>query len=108
MQPRTLAELLRHLTSGEPKPLPDASLVHQAVCLLEEGQTQEVDEDTFDYFLDVLPPRDMGGGWFAFAEGMEPLRFFWRRAGKFFCRQLSWPETHELMRLRRGGTDAPS
>jgi len=35
-----------------------------------------IDEETYDYFLDVLPPKYMGRG-FAFAEGAEPLRWFW-------------------------------
>lgn len=56
------------------------------------GHAAEIDEETYDYFLDVLPPRWMGEG-FMFAEGAEPLRYFWRAGRQFFCRQLTWDET---------------
>lgn len=70
------------------------------------GAIHEVTEETWDYFLDVLPPRWMGRGMFAFAEGWEPFRLFWKRSGKFFCRQLSWDETRQFERLARGDSDA--
>lgn len=58
-----------------------------------------IDEATYDYFLDVLPPKYLGRG-FAFAEGAEPLRYFWHgRPDQFFCRQLTWDETREFCRL---------
>lgn len=56
------------------------------------GHAAEIDEATYGYFLDVLPPRWMGPG-FMFAEGAEPLRYFWEASGAFFCRQMSWDET---------------
>ena len=108
MQPRTIAELFTHFASSTSAVFTNTDSVHDAVCNLAEGQTQEVDEAIFEYFLDVLPPRDMGRGWFMFAEGEEPLRFFWKRSGRLFCRRLSWDETHEFMLLRRGGSHAPS
>lgn len=62
------------------------------------GRICEVDEDTYDYFLDVLQPRWMGRG-FAFAEGGDDIRLYWKVAGRFFCRQLSADETDEFYRL---------
>jgi hypothetical protein len=64
-----------------------------------EGVVCAIDEATYDYFLEVLPPRYMGQG-FAFAEGAEPLRLFWMtKPDQFFCRQLTWDETKEFCRL---------
>jgi hypothetical protein len=60
------------------------------------GRVSVVDDETFDYFLDCLPPKTMFKGGFAFAEGAEPLRLFWRRNGMSYTRQLSWDETHEF------------
>lgn len=65
------------------------------------GVACAIDEETYDYFLNVLPPKYMGRG-FAFAEGAEPLRWFWRSdVDRFFSRQLSWDETKEFCRLAR-------
>ena len=60
--------------------------------------TAEVSEDNYDYFLDVLPPKWMGRGGFAFAEGEEPLRYFWKASGKCYCHQLTWDETVSFCR----------
>jgi len=62
------------------------------------GRICQVDEETYDYFLDVLPPRWMGRG-FAFAEGGDDIRLYWKVAGHFYCRQLSAEETDEFYRL---------
>lgn len=57
------------------------------------GVIADIDEETFFYFLEVLPPKFQSGNAFAFAEGAEPLHLFWRCGGTFFCRQLTWDET---------------
>ncbi|MFO0966118.1 MAG: hypothetical protein U0793_11120 [Gemmataceae bacterium] len=63
------------------------------------GVICEIDEETYDYFLDVLPPRYLGRG-FAFAEGAESFRYFWHvKPAQYFCRQLTWDETVEFCRL---------
>ena len=59
----------------------------------------EIDEETFFYFLEVLPPKFQSGGMFAFAEGAEELRLFWRSAEQHFCRQLTWDETKTFCSL---------
>ena len=58
----------------------------------------EIDEDSFDYYLYVLPPVHMGKNVvlpngrgvrasFGFAEGFEEITVFWGSAGRFFgCR----------------------
>jgi hypothetical protein len=58
-----------------------------------EDRVAEVDEETYLYWLEVLPPRWMNGSHFCFAEEEEPFRLFWGRTGNFFCRQLSRDET---------------
>ena len=58
-------------------------------------------EETYYYFLEVLPPQYQNGNVFAFAEGTEELRVFWRSKGQYFCRQLTWDETVILARLFR-------
>lgn len=63
------------------------------------GVVCAIDQETYDYFLEVLPPRYMGRG-FAFAEGAEPLRYFWHvKPASYFCRQLTWDETQDFCRL---------
>ena len=63
------------------------------------GVVCAIDEETYEYFLDVLPPKYMGRG-FAFAEGAEALRIFWHaKPDQFFCRQLTWDETKEFCQL---------
>jgi len=65
----------------------------------QSGVVCAIDEETYDYFLDVLPPKYQGYG-FAFAEGAEALRLFWHvHSGTYFCRQLTWDETKEFCRL---------
>jgi len=63
------------------------------------GSVCEVDEVTYFYYLEVLPPQFMDGGFFCFAEGSEPYALFWRRAGRYFARQLTWDETMRLAQL---------
>ena len=63
------------------------------------GRHAEIDEETWTWFLECLPPKFMGGGYFAFAEGAEPLRIFWKRGGRFFVRPLTWDETQVFCRL---------
>ena len=60
----------------------------------------EVTEEQYLYWLEVLPPKFMSGNLFAFAEGAEPLRVFWKdRDGSYWMRQLTWDETTTFCRL---------
>ena len=61
------------------------------------GEMAEVDEELFDYFLEVLPPVHMlytahigadnhiQRASFGFAEGYERVTAFWRKDGRFFA-----------------------
>jgi hypothetical protein len=63
------------------------------------GRINEITEETYWYFLEVLPPKLFNGNQYCFAEGDEPLRLFWRQQGRCFCRQLTRDETHRVCDL---------
>jgi len=63
------------------------------------GRIAEIHKRAYFYFLEVLPPKFQGAGFFAFAEGAEELRIFWKRNGQFFCRLLNWEQTKEFCSL---------
>lgn len=97
-----LAEFLARLRNTDstpvvPRPQPEdwSQMIARTTVA---GRICEVDEDTYDYFLDVLPPRWMGRG-YAFAEGGDDVRLFWKATGRFLCRQLTAEETDEFYRL---------
>lgn len=62
------------------------------------GTVCEVDEETYSWYLEILPPHLMDGGFFCFAEGFVPYTLFWRAGGRFFAKQLTWAETSRLAR----------
>jgi hypothetical protein len=72
------------------------------IAAMHSHQRIEIDQEVFDYFLEVLPPVYMGrritlpGGarchaTFGFAEGTEEITAFWREGDRFFCQR-----THEM------------
>ena len=63
------------------------------------GRINEISEDTYWYFLEVLPPKLFNGNQYCFAEGDEPLRLFWCQQGRYFCRQLTRVETERICDL---------
>ena len=65
----------------------------------EEGKIFQVEESTYLYHLEVLPPRWLDGDEFAFGEGTGPFQLFWKRGRLFFGRQLSAEETFRFCRL---------
>jgi len=65
---------------------------------IEEGKECEIDEEIFDYYLDVLPPAAMGSTVtlvdgrkvnvpFCFAEGAMNMIAFWSKDGKYYAQQ---------------------
>src|SRR5262245_50823823 len=89
MTPKTVGEALARLKEAEVVRLPAGEAWGDMIArTTTPGRVCEVDRDTYDYFLDVLPPRWMGKGGFAFGEGADPLRVFWTACGKCYCRQL--------------------
>lgn len=91
-----LTALLHTLTDGNVLAQPDDEPWADTIARLHSGRIVEVTEETWDYFLDVLPPKLQRGSWFAFAEGQEELTIFWQRQGRFFARRLSWEQTFQL------------
>ena len=95
--------LLAFLTALRSAPIvprrPDEDWAGMIARTAQAGVACQIDEETYDYFLNVLPPKYMGHG-FAFAEGAEPLRYFWHvKPASYFCRQLTWDETQDFCRL---------
>lgn len=97
----TFQEFVNRLKAGRVVPRPPDEPWKQMIERTGQlGRVCEVDEDTYDYFLDVLPPRWMGSGSiFAFGEGADPLRLFWQSGKERFCRQLSAEENATFCRL---------
>jgi hypothetical protein len=75
------------------------------LAAMQSGRPFEMDEESFYYWLEVLPPAYMGrivklpNGWsirafFGFAEGEEQITAFWRQDGRYFgCRTDEWNRT---------------
>jgi hypothetical protein len=91
-----LAKLLGTLTTGEAVPQPEDEPWDETIRRLLSEQIIELTEETWFYYLEVLPPKLHRGGWFAFAEGQEQLTLFWRRHGQHFARRLTWEQTFQL------------
>jgi hypothetical protein len=95
-----LKSYLQELTAGEAVPMPKNEPWEAAMERIHAATgPAEIDEETYFWFLEVLPPRFMAGSYFCFAEGMEPFRLFWKRNGRHFVRQLDWTQTKALCRL---------
>jgi hypothetical protein len=104
--PTTLAGLVALLKGLPPSPRPKGEEKWDAMIarISTDGQVHEIDEKTYDYFVDVLPPRWMGPGGFAFGEGADALKLFWSGPrDRFYVRQLTWDEHLRFVRLARIG-----
>ena len=76
----------------------------QTIEAMHSGEPIEVDEEIFDYFLEVLPPVYMGrnmeiGGKrrrvaYGFAEGYEPVTAFWSEGERFYCQRTAEMNPH--------------
>ena len=98
--PTTLAEAVVRLQQAEIVPRPEAEEWSALIPRISiPNRIAAIDEETFWYFLEVLPPKYQRGHLFAFAEGAEALRIFWRKGDAYFCRQLTEDETIEFCRL---------
>lgn len=102
MPATTLKELVAQLQQAEMVPRPDDEEWKSLIGRISlESRIAVIDEETYWYFLEVLPPKYQRGNLFAFAEGAEALRLFWRHGEEYFCRQLTWRETQQFCSLAR-------
>ncbi len=100
MAHRKLAEFVAFLRQAEIVSRPDAEEWPAMINRIHvTGKIHEIDEETYFWFLECLPPKYQNGGLFAFAERAEPFSLFWSRGAKFFVRPLTWDETQEFCRL---------
>lgn len=103
--PENLRELIAQLTTGEAEPLPAEESWEQMIARIHVIQRiHRITAETFDYFLEVLPPRWMRGNYFAFAEGQDPLQLFWsgraaNQSEEHFTRRLTNDEIVRFCRL---------
>jgi hypothetical protein len=97
----SLHDYLLSLTgAGSVLPQPDEEAWPETIERISvAGRIAQISDEVWNYFLDVLPPKLMGRGYFCFAEGQEPLRVFWRRGGACFARQLTQAETERVCDL---------
>jgi hypothetical protein len=102
MAHRSLAEFVAFLRQCKIVPRPQGEEWKAMIARIHvTGAIAEIDAETYDWFLECLPPKYQNGGLFAFAEGAEVLKIFWPREGKYFVRPLTWDETQEFCRLAR-------
>ena len=95
----SLGAFVAHLRLAEVGPRPACEEWAAMIARISvTGRIAEIDEHTWNYFLECLPPKYMNGGSFAFAEGAEPLRLFWKRQSRFMVRPLTMDETHTFCR----------
>jgi hypothetical protein len=100
MTPKTLGEALARLKEAAVVRRPAREDWSDMIARTTvPGRVAEVDRETYDYFLEVLPPRWMGKGGFAFGEGSDPLRLFWADGGRCYCRQLNDEESALFCKL---------
>ena len=87
--PARVRSILATLRTSPVLPRPDGEEWDAMIArILTPSHAAEIDEETYDRFLHVLPPRWMGEG-FMFAEGAESLRYFWKANGRCYCRQMT-------------------
>ena len=93
---------LTQLQQAEVVPRPDNEAWKSLIDRISvAGRIAAIDEETYFYFLEVLPPKFMKGGLCAFAEGAEEIQLLWRNGGQFFCRRLTWDETKAFCHFAR-------
>lgn len=101
-QTQTLQGFIRELIQPEAVPATKAHKRDGETIYMppeETGIVAKINEETWDWFLDVLHPHYMQAGLFCFAEGFTPLSVFFRRSGRYFVRTLTWDETRKFCRL---------
>ena len=91
----TLSQFIHQLTAGDVVPANDPQQRWHPQVI------HETDEEEYDYYLDMLPPRYVNGSYFCFGEGAGPFRLFWERGGRYFGREMNMDETEQFCQLAR-------
>lgn len=97
--PESFNTLLHELKSAElTTTLPGSETWEDMIDRIKTPQAlHEISEETYWYFLEVLPPKWMKGRHFAFAEGQEPLQLFWEeKRDEYRTRLLPWEQTYRF------------
>ncbi len=94
------------LMTGDAGPLPANETWPDMIRRIHvASRIHRVSEETYYYFLEVLPPKWMNGRAFAFAEGQDPLQLFWFRGRDpdldHLTRQLTDDEIDRFCRFVR-------
>jgi hypothetical protein len=91
-------ETLERLKAGEPVPLPsEEEWAEMLARTAHPGRVCEIDEATYQHFRWAQISRwSAPTGEWAFADGDDPLRLFWKAGGRFYCRQLTPKESATL------------
>ena len=96
----SLKTYFRELTAGKAIPKRENEGWETIMNRIESASgPAEIDEETYWWFIEILPPRFMRENYFCFAEGMEPFRLFWQRNNRYFVRSLDWHQTRNFCRL---------
>ncbi len=99
--PQSVHEFVRRLMRAGPiVPLPPSESWNEMILRTSADHwNHAIEEETYDWYLECLPPKYQGRGWFAFAEGAEPLRLFVQWKNGFLTRRLTWEETDQFCTL---------
>ncbi|CAN5897567.1 hypothetical protein BH23PLA1_BH23PLA1_05890 [soil metagenome] len=104
-EPPTLRDYFVQLKVGCPvidAPWEDSDELTTRVVTAEPGTIVLIDEETYFYFLELLPPRFQMSGQFFFGEGTGTFIFLWRAStGKYYARPLSDEETDTFCGLTK-------
>lgn len=104
-EPPTLRDYLVQLKVGCPvlsAPWENSDELATRVAAASPGNVVQIDEETYFYYLEVLPPRFQMSCQFFFGEGTGPFIFLWRAStGIYYARPLSDEETDEFCRLAK-------
>ena len=93
------ANALEQVQSGETPLLWPHAQWNELIAAMHSGRVIEVEAETYNYFLEVLPPVYIGRKIklpsgervvdFGFAEGCEPITAFWSTGGRFYCQRTA-------------------
>jgi hypothetical protein len=54
----------------------------ETLARVRSGALAQIDLQTYDYFLEILPPLYVGPSFYAFAQAAEPIKLFFHRGSR--------------------------